>query len=96
MERTGLIVASSSAELPYTLVNDKPQRLKAVEIRDPLIQSSAQYLQQKFGDFRGIKEGQQLEFSIKGDKQFVQVTPWKDAWGLDWLVVVVGSIPLFN
>ena len=89
LERTGLIVASSSAELPYTLVNDKPQRLKAVEIRDPLIQSSAQYLQQKFGDFRGIKEGQQLEFSIKGDKQFVQVTPWKDAWGLDWLVVVV-------
>ena len=83
MERNGLIVASSSTELPYTLVNDKPKRLKAIEIRDPLIQSAAQHLQQKFGDFREIKAGQQLEFSIKGDKQFVQVTPWKDKWGLD-------------
>lgn len=89
LERTGLIVASSSTELPYTLVKEKPKRLKAVEIRDPLIQSSAQYLQQKFGNFREIKAGQQLEFDIKGDKQFVQVTPWKDKWGLDWLVVVV-------
>ncbi|MEG3877339.1 ATP-binding protein [Microcoleus sp. herbarium7] len=89
LERTGLIVASSSTELPYTLVNDKPQRLKAMEIRDPLIQSSAQYLQQTFGELRAIKGSQQLEFKIKGDKQFVQVTPWKDKWGLDWLVVVV-------
>ena len=88
LERTGLIVASSSTELPYTLVNDKPQRLKAIEIRDPLIQSSAQYLQQKFGELREIKGSQQLEFRIKGDRQFVQVTPWKDKWGLDWLVVV--------
>jgi signal transduction histidine kinase/DNA-binding NarL/FixJ family response regulator len=88
LERTGLIVASSSTELPYTLVNDKPQRLKAIEIRDPLIQSSAQYLQQKFGELREIKGSQQLEFRIKGERQFVQVTPWKDAWGLDWLVVV--------
>ncbi len=89
LERTGLIVASSSTELPYTLVNDKPQRLKAIEIPDHLIQSAAKYLQQNFGSFREIKEGQQLEFRIKGDKQFVQVTPWKDKWGLDWLVVVV-------
>ena len=89
LERNGLIVASSSTELPYTLVNDKPKRLKAIEIPDPLIQSAAQYLQQKFGAFREIQSSQQLEFSIKGDRQFVQVTPWKDAWGLDWLVVVV-------
>ncbi len=89
LERNGLIVASSSTELPYTLVHDKPQRLKAIEIPDPLIQSAAQYLQQKFGIFREIKSSQQLEFRINGDKQFLQVTPWKDAWGLDWLVVVV-------
>ncbi len=89
LERNGLIVASSSTELPYTLVNDKPQRLKAIEIRDPLIQSSAKYLQQNFGAFREIQSSQQLEFRIKGDKQFLQVTPWKDKWGLDWLVVVV-------
>jgi signal transduction histidine kinase/CheY-like chemotaxis protein len=89
LERSGLIVASSSTELPYTLVNGKPQRLKAMEIRDPLIQSATEYLLQKFGNFRAIEAGQQLEFDIKGNKQFVQVTPWKDKWGLDWLVVVV-------
>ncbi|MEG4529813.1 ATP-binding protein [Microcoleus sp. D2_18a_D3] len=88
LERSGLIVASSSTELPYTLVNDKPRRLKAIESRDRLIQSAAQYLQQKFGNFREIKESQQLQFSIKGDRQFLHVTPWQDKWGLDWLVVV--------
>ena len=58
LERNGLIVASSSTELPYTLVNEKPKRLKAIEISDPLIKSAAQYLQQTFGSFREIKESQ--------------------------------------
>jgi len=88
LERNGLIVATSSSEKPYTIVNKKPQRLKAIDSSDALIQASTKYLTQHFGDFSKIKNSQQLEFLVNGQRQFIQVTPWQDEWGLDWLVVV--------
>ena len=90
VERTGLIVASSSTEEPFKLIDGKPKRLNASESSDGLIQSTAQYLLKHFGgDFNNIKDTQQLDFLLNKERQFVQVLPWKDEWGLDWLVVVV-------
>jgi signal transduction histidine kinase/DNA-binding NarL/FixJ family response regulator len=90
VERSGLIVASSSTEEPFKLIDGKPKRLNASESSDRLIQSTDQYLLQHFsGDFNNIKDTQQLEFLLNQERQFVQVLPWKDEWGLDWLVVVV-------
>ncbi len=88
LERNGLIVATSSNEKPFTIVNKKPQRLKAIDSSDALVQASTKYLTQHFGDFRKIKNSQQLDFLVNGQRQFIQVTPWQDEWGLDWLVVV--------
>ena len=90
VERTGLIVASSSTEEPFKLIDGKPKRLNASESSDGLIQSTAQYLLKHFGgDFNNVKDTQQLDFLLNKERQFVQVLPWKDEWGLDWLVVVV-------
>ncbi len=89
VERSGLIVASSSTEEPFKLIDGKPKRLNASESSDRLIQSTDQYLLQHFsGDFNNIKDTQQLEFLLNQERQFVQVLPWKDEWGLDWLVVI--------
>jgi signal transduction histidine kinase/FixJ family two-component response regulator len=88
LERNGLIVATSSNEKPFTMVDKKPQRLKAIDSSDALVQASAKYLTQHFGDLSKIKNSQQLDFLINGQRQFIQVTPWQDEWGLDWLVVV--------
>jgi methyl-accepting chemotaxis protein PixJ len=38
-----------------------------------------------------IKSSQLTSFNFKGERQFVQVTPWKDQWGLDWRIVMVTS-----
>jgi hypothetical protein len=89
VERDGLVIASSSSEQPFTLVKDKAQRLNVLNSSDFLIQSTAQYLQTKFGNFRQIKDTQELDFRLKGERQFVQITPWRDNFGLDWLVIVV-------
>ena len=90
VERSGLIVASSSSEEPFKLIDGKPKRLNASESSDRLIQSTAQYLLRHFGgDFNNVKDTQQLDFLLNQERQFVQVLPWKDEWGLDWLVVVV-------
>ena len=91
VERDGLVVGSSSSEPPYTIVNGKAQRLNFFHSRDRLIQSTAQYLQTKFGSLKQIQQSQQMEYMLAGNRQFVQVTPWHDKYGLDWLVVVVVS-----
>ena len=89
LERNGLVIASSSAEEPYTLVDGEAQRLNVLNSNDPLIQATAQYLQEQFGVFRQITTTELLDFKLNGDRQFVQVSPWQDELGLDWLVVVV-------
>ena len=85
------MVANSSSEKPFTIVNGKAQRLNVLDSGDPLIKATAQYLQQKFGNFKQIDTSQEqdLDFTLKGERQFVHVEPWHDKLGLNWLVVVV-------
>ncbi|BAY11784.1 hybrid sensor histidine kinase/response regulator [Calothrix sp. NIES-2098] len=89
LERSGLIVAASHNELPYNIINGKAERLSALRSKDDLIKETAQYIERKFGSFREIKDSQELEFTLKGERQFIQVIPWRDKLGLDWLVIVV-------
>lgn len=86
MERSGLLVASSVLNLPCSKEND---RLKATALNEPLIQATAHYLTQQFTDFHQIERNLQLDFEIKGQRHFVQVTRFEDGRGLDWLIVVV-------
>lgn len=88
IERNGFLIANSGESQPFVLENGKPRRLKAVESPDPLIQATAKNLSTHFGSLTTVQNGQQLEFLLNGDRQFVQVTPWKDEWGLDWLIIV--------
>jgi signal transduction histidine kinase/DNA-binding NarL/FixJ family response regulator len=88
LERTGLIIASSAAEKPYKLVDGKATRLNASNSQDALIRATTQHLTKQFSNLNQIQQSQTLEFMLDGQRQFVQVAPWKDEWGLDWLVVV--------
>jgi hypothetical protein len=87
IERDGLLIASSSAEKPFILDKGVAKRLSALSSSDDQIQGTARTLQQKLGSFEGIKTEQKLKFTVQGQQQFVRVTPWKDEYGLDWLVV---------
>ena len=89
LERDGLLVADSSNENPFTIVEEKAIRLSGTASKEPLIQATAKYLEQKFGQFQNIRGSQQLFFLRDGQKQFIQLNSWQDVDGLDWLVVVV-------
>lgn len=89
VERSGLLVASSSPHSSFELVKGKAQRILASQSRDPLIQATAAHLVRQFGNLATIQSSQKLEFSVAGEQQFVQVLPWRDEMGLDWLIVVV-------
>ncbi len=91
MERTGEIVASSTAEKPY-LIDTQTQavrRLKAYDSEIPLIYATAQFLSTHFQNLANITSNQQLEFEFNGYKHFLQVKPLQDQGGIDWLTVVV-------
>ncbi|MEG4286012.1 ATP-binding protein [Microcoleus sp. A006_D1] len=88
VERDGTLVATSSKENFYERVDNKVKRLKATESKDRRVQATAQYLKTKMGSLGVTRTTQQFDFIFNNEKQFVQVTPWKDDQGLDWLVII--------
>jgi len=89
IERSGLLVASSTPEPPFRINKGATQRLKATDSSNALTKATAKYLTSHFGTLSNIATSQQLAFDINGNRQFVQVTPISEVRGLDWLIVVV-------
>jgi two-component system, sensor histidine kinase ChiS len=121
IERSGLLVATSTAEKPYhqnqshansnnpntiMLPNvdsvfpslnqrsypkslEQSEQFKATDSHDTLTRATAHYLIQKFGDLNRIKTRQNIDFLENSKRYFLQVMPFQDNWGLDWLIVVV-------
>lgn len=66
------------------------RRILAPESQSDIIYASSQFLLENFGDFSTINSVQQLDFvDNDGNRQYLQVSPFQDEFGLDWLVVVV-------
>ncbi|MEG3898305.1 MULTISPECIES: ATP-binding protein [unclassified Microcoleus] len=91
IERSGLLVATSTGERPFHAVKKDygAERVKAIDSKNTFTKTTAQYLAANFKDFQSLKTSQSLEFDVEGKKQFLQVLPWQDDKGLDWLIVVV-------
>ena len=90
LDRKGLIVASSTLPNPFVVVDGQPQRMYSVISQDPLIRASSQFLLRHYnGHLADAKYPQQLEFQRDRQRQFVDVVPFQDGVGLDWLIVVV-------
>ncbi|MEM6839508.1 MAG: ATP-binding protein [Cyanobacteria bacterium P01_C01_bin.120] len=90
MERDGNLIANSGSETPFTEMENELQRLPAIASPDPIIQSLAQQLQAT-SDMQTISQLTEFQFEVEGESHFVNVMPWQDNYGLDWLVVV--SVP---
>lgn len=89
IERDGMLVGSSS---PFPILSGKSdafKRLNSLDSPDPLIQTVSQAMWQQFSNLQTIQSAQKWEIDFKGQRQFVQIAPWNDAHGLDWLVVTV-------
>jgi signal transduction histidine kinase len=89
LERDGSLVAYSGRKNPFKIMNGKAYRIHINMINDPKIQSVSNYLKKNFGSLKGIRTSQNITVDSLGGRQFVHVTPWRDAFGLDWLVLVI-------
>lgn len=89
IERSGTLIASSANELPFHRHGDQTEQITARESQDPLIQATAKQLTKQFPDLNQITQEQQISFTNhRGQREFVQISPFTDAQGLNWLVVV--------
>lgn len=91
VERNGLLVATSGTEQPFTVADGEIKRLQAIDSPSPIVREVTHHLQQQFQNLQSITENQEFQFEFQGTVEYVRVTPWRDPYGLDWLVVI--SVP---
>ena len=89
VEKSGFLVATSTPEVPYLLHQEEPTRVLAVNSQDWLTKATANHLLETFADWYKIQEIQNLKFKVQGKRKFVQVLPFQDGLGIDWLIVIV-------
>lgn len=91
MERDGnLVAASSTPQGGFFRERDgKVERIRAVDSDNPLVQASASHLAALGGGLTGISGELLTDFDLGGRRQYLQVMPFSDGRGLDWLVAAV-------
>jgi len=87
IERSGHVVATSSAEPPFTQSEEGRERLFVGDSQNNIIRVIASALQTEFGSFERIGSHKRLSYDVGEESHFVQVTEMQ-ANGLDWLLVV--------
>ena len=90
IERSGLLVASSSQESPFRKMpgNQQPERVNVLDSQTPVIRTAAEYLYEHFNGFGNIQQQHQLTFNRDGEEYFVAVLPFSDNYGLNWLIAI--------
>ncbi|MEM9091342.1 MAG: response regulator [Cyanobacteria bacterium P01_F01_bin.53] len=88
MDRSGRLMGSSNNLPITTLTEGKAEIATAKNSSDPLIAKTVQNLEEQFGALKGFQE-ERVVMEIQDESYFVQVNPWQDDFGLDWLIVVM-------
>jgi len=91
VDRSGLLIASSVAQTPFRVIGEAVDRLAPIDANDPVIREVSKQLDQEFGGIETIQQEKVLRYSIEGSAQLLRISPWRDDWGIDWLVVM--SVP---
>lgn len=91
LDPSGALIASSG-DRPFSEENAHLTSLsveKAIYSPSALVRETTQYLINHFGSLADINRTHQLDFSLESQKQFVQVTPLNNEFGINLLIVVV-------
>ncbi len=90
IERSGNLVATSTLEIPYVKHDQgPPTRLHATESKNALTRAIAWHLKRRGKDLREIKTPYHFQVPFEGQTLFAQVIPYRNSYGLDWLMVTM-------
>jgi len=65
------------------------RRLTASASANPLIRNGAEQLQAELGDFDAIQVPLKTQVDIGGDRYFLRAMPYRDDYGLNWVIVTI-------
>ena len=97
IDRQGLLVATSSGELPFKQKSDatyaeamviEKKRLLVQESKNPLTAASAQAVLNRFSSFETIDRSTHFAFDWNGSRYFLKIVPINRG-NLKWLTVIV-------
>ena len=86
VDRAGLLVATSAAELPFRLQQGSAQRLPATASADPVIRQAAGLM--AASPLGPAETARSFVLLHEGARHFAQATAWRDPYGLDWMIVL--------
>jgi signal transduction histidine kinase len=91
LERSGLLIASSTGEEPFTVTNNNngPSRVSAIDSNNPLTRITTEALLTEYGSLEGIIAAGQFDFLKNKERYLGQISPFEDDYGLNWLIVTV-------
>lgn len=91
VEQSGLLIASST-DKSLVIDSSDPQNLSRLNAKDspvPLINGAMLALRDQVGGLGGVTGREHLEFEIQGRHLWLDATPMKNEYGLDWVILVV-------
>ncbi|MBE9142121.1 bifunctional diguanylate cyclase/phosphodiesterase [Planktothrix mougeotii] len=89
IERSGMLVASSSRSNPFIVKNGQLQRIKAIESQEFWIRETTKQLQNQVNSFQQIQEAVFFNFNWDNKRYIAQIFPYLDGKGIDWLICIV-------
>ena len=96
VERTGALIAGSSDELPFSLVEGHARRIRLADSADPLLRECARTIEERVGRLDALAQGQVLDVSLDGARHLLRVSPWHDSHGLDLVIGIATPIRDFD
>lgn len=89
IERSGDLVATSTQEKIFTksASGSKLNRLNAINSQYELTRATTQAILNQEHNWSQIHSRQQFTFDLNGQRQFGYAIPYRDHYGLDWLLI---------
>lgn len=92
LDPQGTLIATSAPEKPFKVEGQGAwQRvlpMNVLESRDGLTRSLGQYLRDR-PELGSLNQPAYLQFSYNNQTQYVKITPYRDAYGLNWQILTV-------
>ena len=89
MDRLGMLVAASTVANPFSVKGNNLQRPPASESEDPVVRFGARTIARDLDTGDGIRSEQQFSLRIGSNRQIMDVAPFQDGPGVDWLIAEV-------
>ncbi len=90
IDRSGHLIATSTQEQPFIMAEQEQAstQIQAIHSEDVLIRSTTRELLTVWDNLQAIQAPYALQLKTDTRKNFAQVMPYQDEYGLDWLLVV--------